>query len=107
LTIERGVGALDRVLITTTALISAALLPAYLLILARLIGSTDLPLFVRPVLSQALEYMAYFLFFWFLTRSFPGRRSIARFQFGMAPEASRTLYGSLRIILINCILPFL
>ncbi len=101
LTVDRGIGALDRVLVILGALMGAVLLPAYLLIFARFIGSTDLPLFLRPVLSGALEFMAYFLFFWFLTRSFLARRGITRLQFDMPPEAAGTLYRSLRIILIG------
>jgi potassium efflux system protein len=101
LTVDRGVGPLDRVFVIFGALMSAVLLPAYLLIFARFIGSTDLPLFLRPVLSRALEFVAYFLFFWFLTRSFLRQRGIARLQFDMPPEAARTLYRTLRIILIG------
>ena len=101
LTVDRGVGALDRVFVIFGALVSAVLLPVYLLILARFIGSTDLPLFLRPVLSRTLEFTAYFLFFWFLTRSFLRQRGIARLQFDMPPEAARTLYRSLRIIIIG------
>ena len=101
LTVDRGVGALDRAFVIFGALVSAVLLPAYLLILARFIGSTDLPLFLRPVLSRALEFTAYFLFFWFLTRSCLARRGIIRLQFDMPPEAARTLYRSLRIIIIG------
>ncbi len=101
LAVDRGVGALDRVFVIFGALMSAVLLPVYLLIFARFIGSTDLPLFLRPVLSRALEFMAYFLFFWFLTRSFLRQRGIVRLQFDMPPEAARTLYRSLRIILIG------
>jgi len=100
LTVDRGVGSLDRVLVVFGALMSAVLLPAFLLILARFIGSTDLPLFLRPVLSRVLQFMAYFLFFWFLTRSFLARRGIVRLQFDMPIEAAGTLYRSLRIILI-------
>jgi len=102
-TVDRDVGALDRVFVIFGALVSAVLLPAYLLIFARFIGASDLPLFLRPVLSRALESMAYFLFFWFLTRSFLGGRGIARFQFGMPPEAGRTLFRVLRIILLGYI----
>ncbi|MGD9358173.1 MAG: mechanosensitive ion channel [Desulfobacterales bacterium] len=102
-TVDRGVDALDRVLLVSGALMSAALLPAYLLILARFIGATDLPLFLRPVLSRVLEFMAYFLFFWFLIGSLLARRGIARLQFDMPPEAAGTLYRSLRIILIGYI----
>ncbi len=101
LTVDRGVGALDRAFVIFGALVSAVLLPAYLLIFARFIGSTDLPLFLRPVLSRALEFTAYFLFFWFLTRSFLAHRGIFRLQFDMPPEAARILYRSLRIILIG------
>jgi potassium efflux system protein len=101
LTADRGVGALDRVFAVFGVLMSALLLPAYLLIIARIIGATDLPLFLRPVLSRTLEFVAYFLFFWFLTRSFIGRRGIARLQFDMPPEAAGTLYRSLRIIIIG------
>ncbi|UCD77341.1 MAG: mechanosensitive ion channel, partial [Desulfobacterales bacterium] len=103
LTVERGVGALDRLFVIFGALMSAVLLPAYLLIFARFIGPTDLPLFLKPVLSRALESTAYFLVFWFLTRSFLANRGIARLQFDMPPEAARTLYRSLRIILIGYI----
>ena len=101
LTVDRGVGALDRVFVIFGALMSAVLLPAYLLIFARFIGASDLPLFLRPVLSRALESTAYFLFFWFLTRSFLRQRGIARLQFDMPPQGVRTLYRSLRIILIG------
>jgi small-conductance mechanosensitive channel len=101
LTVDRGVGALDRVFVIFGALMSAALLPAYLLILARFIGTTDLPLFLRPVLSRTLAFAAYFLFFWFLTRSILRQRGIARLQFDMPPDAAHTLYRSLRIILIG------
>ena len=100
LTVDRGVGALDRVFVISGALMSALLLPAYLLIFARFIGASDLPLFIRPVLSRALEFTAYFLFSWFLTRSFLARRGIACLHFDMPPEAARTLYRSLHIILI-------
>ncbi|MGD9327271.1 MAG: mechanosensitive ion channel, partial [Desulfobacterales bacterium] len=100
-TVGRGVGTLDRTFVIFGALISAALLPAYLLILSRFIASTDMPLILRPVLSRTLAFAAYFLFFWFLTRSFLARRGIFRFQFDLPPEAARTLYRSLRIILIG------
>ena len=103
LTVDRGVGTLDRVLVIFGAVMSAVLLPAYLLILARFIGATDLSLVLRPVLSRTLEHMAYFLLFWFMTRSFLGVRGIARLHFGMPPEAARTLYRVLRIILIGYI----
>jgi potassium efflux system protein len=100
-TVDRGVGTLDRTFVIFGALISAALLPAYLLILSRFIASTDLPLFLRPVLSRTLAFAAYFMFFWFLTRSFLRQRGIFRLQFDMPPDTARTLYRSLRIILIG------
>ena len=99
----RDVGTLDRVFVIFGALISAVLLPAYLLILARFIGSIDLPLIFRPVLSRALAFTAYFLFFWFLARSFLSRRGITGLQFDMPPEAARTLYRSVRIVIIGYI----
>jgi small-conductance mechanosensitive channel len=93
----------NRAMAILTGILSAALIPLYLLLAAKFLGAADLPPILRPVLSQVLDQMAYVLFFWLLTRLFCRDQGILRAQFDMHPEAVRVLYGSLRLILLSSI----
>ncbi|WP_375749992.1 mechanosensitive ion channel domain-containing protein [Vibrio sp. HN007] len=91
-------------LVVTACLLSAALLPAYFFIIARLAESSQLPANLNNIMSQIFDHLALFFFFWFLSRSFFARRSISEVQFGLPRVAANSLFSALRWFLIGYIL---
>ncbi|PSW05496.1 mechanosensitive ion channel domain-containing protein [Photobacterium lipolyticum] len=88
-------------LVVTTGLLSAALLPAYFYVVARLVDSAQLPAGIGSVGRQIFDHLALFFFFWFLSRSFFSRRSISEVQFDFPHSASNALYSALKWFLFG------
>ncbi len=99
--LQRGasVGNLAQTLLI--GVLSAAVVPVYFLLASRFVLSADLPEEVGPVVAKILATLAYFLFFWFLSRSFFGYQGIAQIQFGLPTKASRALYRALKVVLVG------
>ena len=93
-------------LLTTmlTGFMSAALIPLYFVLAARLVGLANLPPRIAPVLMSGLNYLALFLFCWFLFRSFFHRRGIAEVQFGMPKAAANSFYSGARWFLFGALI---
>ncbi|MDX1302964.1 mechanosensitive ion channel domain-containing protein [Photobacterium sp.] len=88
-------------LVVITALLSAALIPAYFYVVARLADSAQLPAGIGSVSSQIFEHFSLFFFLWFLSRSFFARRSISEIQFGFPHSAANALYSALKWFLFG------
>ena len=96
--------------VIATGVVSAALVPLYFLAGARMVGAVGLPASIGTVLATFFEHLAYFLFLWFLSRSFFSRRSIAEVQFGMPAGAAHAFHSGVGWILFGyvfCLLPWL
>lgn len=94
----------SRLISLLIALISAAVLPLYILLAGEFVDSTGFPANIGPVVSEALRQFAYFLFFWFATRSILREGGIAQSQFGMNSAAALCLSRWLRVGLVGFIL---
>jgi len=91
-------------LVMVTGSVSAALLPAYFFIAARLFELAQLPASIGSVAATFLDHFALFLFLWFFCRSFFAKRSIAEVQFGMPKAAANAFYKSIRWVLFGYLL---
>jgi small-conductance mechanosensitive channel len=103
---RRNEGALDddasrrsRIAAVIVAVANSALVPAYLLLVAKTVRWADVPK-GSALLAGVLEYAAYPLFLWFVARAMFRERGLAQAQFGMPPEAARCLQRFLRLALL-------
>jgi len=92
------------VLVMLTGITSAALVPVYFLVGAKLIKAAGLPAVIGPVVSTLFLHLALFLFLWFLSRSFFAKRSIAQVQFGMPASAANAFHAAINWVLFGYIL---
>ncbi len=88
-------------LVIVTGLLSAALLPLYFYIIARLLNNAQLPAGIGAVGFRLFDHLALFLFLWFLTRSFFARRSITEVQFDLPRPAANAFYAAIRWFLFG------
>lgn len=100
-TLDRGTSISGRVATVVGGVLSAAILPIYMLILAQFARSSELPNQLGAVVATMLLVWAWVLFLWFLARSFFAGRSITQVQFHLAPPAANSLYSSLRFVLLG------
>ena len=91
----------DRFFGVSAGVLSVALLPAYVFIAARSIDAAGLPPEIGLVLGGFLSHLAFFLLFWFLSRSFFAGRGTAQVQFGMDRSAAHGLHRSLSLALLG------
>ena len=96
-------------LVMFTGITSAALVPVYFLVSAKLIKAAGLPAVIGTVASTLCIHLALFLFLWFLSRSFFARRSIAQVQFEMPAAAANAFHAALNWVLFSyilCLMPW-
>lgn len=79
-----------------TGLLSAALLPAYFFVVARLVEIIQLPFDLSVIISAVCDHLALFFLLWFLSRSFFAGRSITEVQFNLPKDAANTLYSGFK-----------
>ena len=91
-------------LVMLTGVTSAALVPIYIWVGAKLIAAAKLPAVIGTVASPLFMHIALFLFLWFLSRSFFARRSIAEVQFEMPAAAANGFHASMNWVLFSYIL---
>ncbi len=84
-----------------TGLLSAALLPAYFFVVARLVEIIQLPLDLSVIISTVCDHLALFFLLWFLSRSFFAGRSITEVQFDLPRDAANTLYSGFRWFMLG------
>ncbi|MEO5347014.1 MAG: mechanosensitive ion channel [Magnetococcus sp. YQC-9] len=82
------------------ALAEAGLWSVYFLIAAMAIDAAGLPQGVGKVLARVLMHMALFAFLWRLNRALFGSGALARSQFGMPRDLSKTLHRAFWLLLI-------
>lgn len=90
-----------RLLAVGGGILSVALLPVFLFILSRSLGTDWVPGNLAPVLGGLLGHLAVFLLFWFLSRSFFAGRGTVQVQFGMDRDAAHNLHRALVILLLG------
>lgn len=101
-TLDRGrANFTSRLLAVGIGILSAAIVPGYVLLLSQFVRPSDLPNSLAPILTLMLEHLAWTLFAFFLVRSFFAGRSITHVQFGFSREAGHSLYKSVRMILLG------
>ncbi|GAB0058264.1 hypothetical protein SIID45300_02610 [Candidatus Magnetaquicoccaceae bacterium FCR-1] len=82
------------------ALAEAGLWSVYFLIAAMAIDAAGLPQGVGKVVARVLMHVALFVFLWRLNRALFGSGAVARSQFGMPRDLSKTLHRAVRMLLI-------
>ncbi len=88
-------------LVIITGVISAALVPLYFFIVAKMLNSAQLPAGIGSVGFRLFEHLALFLFLWFFCRSFFARRSITEVQFDLPRPAANAFYKAIRWFLFG------
>ena len=91
-------------LVILTGLLSAAVLPIYFYVVAKLLSTVQLPANIGQVGSHLFEQLALFLFLWFFCRSFFAQRSITEVQFGLPRPAANAFYAAIRWVLFGYLL---
>ncbi len=101
-TLDRGRASIgSRLLAVGVGILSAAIVPGYILLLTQFVRASELPNGLAPLLALTLGHLAWTLFAFFLVRSFFAGRSITHVQFDFSREAGHSLYASARIILLG------
>ncbi len=96
--------------VVLSAVLTSALVPACLLIAARMIGGVGLPVSVGAVVQRTLLHMAIFLFAWGLNRLFFTRHGILAVRFNVPGPVADQLYRAFRVVLLAylvCLLPWM
>ncbi|WED21444.1 mechanosensitive ion channel [Vibrio sp. JC009] len=92
------------VFVLITGFLSAALLPAYFFVIARLAEVARLPADLNLVSSKVFDHLALFFLLWFFSRSFFAGRSITEVQFDLPRNVANRLYSGFRWFLVGYLL---
>ncbi len=90
--------------VLVTGLLSAALLPAYFFVVARIAELSRLPGDISLITSEVCDHLALFFLLWFLSRSFFAGRSITEVQFDLPRAAANSLYSGFRWFMLGYLL---